>query len=222
MDFVKIILGSYNMILHYNSIMKKQFFPLALILIAGVSVCVARRKREKPELRFTDCGKNPHRPIFFYDFKANPIPIITPGTLYVSMAGNISYDLPRRISIKLEVKKYFIGIAFLVPCFDSNIGSCTYDNICANLETFERRQRCPKRLRNFNIQCHCPFQAGEFNFKDLALNIPKIGGFAGAFVKVRGDYEVVFKVLDENTEELGCLNLRFTIKRRHKGWLFKI
>jgi hypothetical protein len=40
-------------------------------------------------------------------------------------------------------------------------------------------------LRDHQIQCYCPFRAGTFSFKNLAINIPKIGGFAGAFVKVR-------------------------------------
>lgn len=56
--------------------------------------------------------------------------------------------------------------------------------------------------------------------KNLAVNIPKIGGYAGSFVK--GDYAVNFRVLDENDDELGCLNLRFAMKKRNKGWLFRI
>ena len=61
----------------------------------------------------------------------------------------------------------------------------TYENICLNLERYEKRQRCPKRLRHLDIQCYCPFHAGVFSVKNLAVNIPKIGGYAGSFVKVR-------------------------------------
>lgn len=60
-----------------------------------------------------------------------------------------------------------------------------YENICFNLERFEQRRRCPKRLRHLDIQCYCPFRAGAFSVKNLAVNIPKIGGYAGSFVKVR-------------------------------------
>lgn len=60
-----------------------------------------------------------------------------------------------------------------------------YEDICDNLAAFERRRRCPRMLRDYKIQCYCPFRAGTFSFKNLAVNIPKIGGFAGAFVKVR-------------------------------------
>ncbi|KAJ8297514.1 hypothetical protein KUTeg_024045 [Tegillarca granosa] len=150
---------------------------------------------------------DPYRPVIINSINVHPVPIITPGTLYVSLSGNLTYDLPRRISIQLEVRKYFIGIP-------------TYENICANLETYEKRSRCPRRLRPFNVQCYCPFKAGVFNIKDLAVNIPKIGGHAGAFIK--GEYKVKFRILDENRDELGCLELNFSMKRRHRGWLFKI
>lgn len=46
------------MILIYNNIMKKGYLPVVLVLVACSSLCVARRKREKPVLRFTDCGKS--------------------------------------------------------------------------------------------------------------------------------------------------------------------
>lgn len=65
------------------------------------------------------------------------------------------------------------------------IFSSLYEDICDNLAAFERRRRCPRMLRDYKIQCYCPFRAGTFSFKNLAVNIPKIGGFAGAFVKVR-------------------------------------
>ena len=68
-------------------------------------------------------GEKKDRPIFFHDVQAYPIPIITPGTLYVSMLGNVTYTLPRMISVKMTVTKYFIGIPFQLPCFNNNIGS---------------------------------------------------------------------------------------------------
>ncbi|WAR00418.1 hypothetical protein MAR_024790, partial [Mya arenaria] len=130
------------------------------------------------------------RPLQFYDVKAHPVPIVTPGTLYVSFRGNITYDLPRDISFELGLVKYFIGIPFPLPCFDSSLGSC------------------------------CPFKSGEFNVKNLPLNIPKIRGFARAFI--RGDYGLKLRVLDSESTELGCLQLEFSVKKRYRGWLFKI
>ena len=68
-------------------------------------------------------GMNPDRPLWVFEFRASPVPIITPGTLYVSFRGNITRDLPRTLSIELRVVKYLIGIPFPLPCFDGTIGS---------------------------------------------------------------------------------------------------
>ncbi|XP_041357547.1 ganglioside GM2 activator-like [Gigantopelta aegis] len=129
-------------------------------------------------------GKDPTRPIHFYNIKAHPMPIIIPGTLYVSMVGNVTHDLPRRITIEMSIMKYFFGIPFMIPCFDNRIGSCTYNNICQKLERYETNG-CPRTLRHFNMQCHCPLLAGEFTI-----------------LKVPGDYELVLNILDENKKEL--------------------
>ncbi|KAL3878934.1 hypothetical protein ACJMK2_031258 [Sinanodonta woodiana] len=125
--------------------------------------------------------KDPRRPIVFYDVRVHPMPIVTPGTVYLTFSGNITKDLPRGISVELGVVKYMIGIPFPLPCFDNHLGSCLYSNICANLAEYEYRG-CPKKFKQYNIQCYCPFQAGDFSLRNLPLNIPKIGGFAGAFV----------------------------------------
>ncbi|XP_067662986.1 ganglioside GM2 activator-like [Haliotis asinina] len=190
-----------------------------VVFLCGCAVVSARRKRERTILRFADCGKENNRPIHFYDVKASPMPVIIPGTLYVSFTGNVTEDLPRRVSVELSIMKYFFGIPFMIPCFDNHIGSCTYDNICHRLEKYEQ-SGCPKTLRAYNVQCHCPFQAGDFTVSRVPVNVPKIHGFAGALIN--GDYELVLSILDENRSQLGCLELKFSMKKRHRGWLFKI
>ncbi|XP_076446909.1 ganglioside GM2 activator-like [Babylonia areolata] len=194
-------------------------------LIVAVLLCclpppgAGRRKREKATLRFSDCGTDPHRPIRFLAVKAHPIPVIVPGTLYVTMAGNVTYDLPRRLTVELSIMKYIFGFAITVPCLKGRIGSCTYENICASLERFERR-RCPRSLRRHGLPCHCPFRAGEFSVHDLPLNVPKVHGYAASLLN--GDYRLTLSVYDEEHIQLGCLELKFSMKKRHRGWLFKI
>jgi hypothetical protein len=39
---------------------------------------------------------------------------------------------------------------------------------------------------------------------------------------LQGDYKLVMSMYDDEREELGCLELRFSMKKRHRGWLFKI
>lgn len=38
----------------------------------------------------------------------------------------------------------------------------------------------------------------------------------------QGDYGVTIKVLDEFMTELGCVEMKLSLKKRHKGWLFRI
>ncbi|XP_060590967.1 ganglioside GM2 activator-like isoform X1 [Ruditapes philippinarum] len=195
---------------------------VAIVIFAKEIQCRrGRKKRDKYGLKFSDCGADPDRPLRFYDVKAHPIPIITPGTLYVSFKGNISRDLPRTIAIELGLVKYFVGIPFPLPCFDNRLGSCSYYNICDNLQKYELLG-CPKTIKQYGVQCSCPFKAGEFNVRNLPLNIPKVRGFARAFIRVRGDYGLTLRILDDDSTELGCLRLGFSVKKRYKGWLFKI
>ncbi|KAK7097360.1 hypothetical protein V1264_004351 [Littorina saxatilis] len=192
---------------------------LAVLLFCLPPSALSRRKREKATLRFSDCGSDPNRPIHFQMVKAHPIPVIVPGTLYVTMAGNLTADLPRRLRVELSIMKYFFGFPFTVPCFRGKIGSCVYDNICDSLERFEGR-RCPRTLRQHGLQCHCPFHAGHFSVQDLPLNVPKVQGYAGSLLN--GDYKLMLSVYDEERVQLGCLELKFSMKKRHRGWLFKI
>lgn len=39
---------------------------------------------------------------------------------------------------------------------------------------------------------------------------------------LQGDYGVSIKVLDEFMTELGCVEMKLSLKKRHKGWLFRI
>ena len=72
---------------------------------------------------FSITGLDADRPLRIYEVKANPIPIVTPGTLYVSFKGNLTEDLPNVLSVELQWVKYFVGIPFPIPCFETNIGS---------------------------------------------------------------------------------------------------
>ena len=74
---------------------------------------------------------------------------------------------------------------FFLVCFS------LYENICDNLLKFEVLG-CPKTLRNYGVQCSCPFKAGPFSVRNLPLNIPKVRGFARAFIRVRVSGFLIF------------------------------
>jgi len=54
------------------------------------------------------------------------------------------------LELTVQVKVGFIWIN--IPCRD-NLGSCTYNNICAKLAKID----CPDLLKKYGIPCHCPF-----------------------------------------------------------------
>ncbi|XP_050416839.1 ganglioside GM2 activator [Patella vulgata] len=192
---------------------------MTVVFIWCFEVTQARKKREKNMFKFSDCGTNPNRPIYFTQVSASPMPIIIPGTLYVSLSGNITYDLPRRLSLEISITKYFFGVPFMIPCINSYIGSCTYDNICARFEQYES-SGCPRSLWGYGIQCHCPVAATDFSIKKIPVNVPKIHGFAAPLIN--GNYALTVSILGENRVELGCLEVKFSMKKRHRGWIFKI
>ncbi|XP_005100086.1 ganglioside GM2 activator [Aplysia californica] len=98
-------------------------------------------------------------------------------------------------------------------------GPGTYENICHSLETYES-MGCPRAMRHHGLYCYCPFTAGKFHFKNLPVNMPKVHGFAGALLN--GDYELELRIHEEEGDELGCLHIKFSMKKRNRGWLFKI
>ncbi|XP_013082210.2 ganglioside GM2 activator-like [Biomphalaria glabrata] len=199
--------------------LRTAYVSLLMALINLTYIRAEGRESEGSVIQeYTDCGSEDK--IIYFDYvHATPMPVIVPGTLFVTVLGNVTMDLPRRVNVYLEIKKYIFGFPFTVPCFNGGLGSCTFENICRQLEQYEA-VGCPKALRHFGIQCHCPFAAGHFNLTRLPINIPKISGLAKSLVN--GDYLLELRINEEDGPELGCLRVNFSMKRRHKGWLFKI
>ncbi|XP_029639008.1 ganglioside GM2 activator-like [Octopus sinensis] len=197
----------------------KSFVTLFILLLLELNKTFAgKRRQERSVLRFADCGKSQHRVITINHVRINPMPIVAPGTVYLSMAGTLSHDLPRRLTVDLNVTKYIFKVPFRLPCFNRRFGSCMYDNICNSLEKYQI-YGCPKELTDKNLRCHCPFLNGNFRIDKLPLSIPKFGGFAGPLIN--GHYKLHVRVLGDEKEELGCLELKFSIRKRSKGWFFK-
>lgn len=197
--------------------MKYLLLPVVLLLVCAFTM--AKKKKDRSILRFSDCGTDPQRPIRIRYVRISPMPVVIPGTLYLSMGGTLTHDLPRRLTIDLSVTKYIFKMSFELPCFDSRVGSCVYENVCNSLEKYQIFG-CPKGLTDKNIRCHCPFLAGDFQIDKVPLNIPKLNGLAGAFIN--GNYKLQMRILGDQREELGCLEMKFSVRKRHKGWFFKI
>nr|XP_056721046.1 ganglioside GM2 activator [Euleptes europaea] len=144
-----------------------------------------------------------------------PDPICIPGDVTLSASGTttITLDAPVKAVITLEKK---IGDMWLkVPCVD-DLGSCTYDDLCAILDTLvPPGQPCPQPLQSYGIPCHCPFKAGTYNLPPSDIFIPNMD--LPSFL-TNGDYRLK-SVLSNGDQEIGCLKLSFSL---HSGsqWLW--
>lgn len=100
------------------------FLSISILLVIKISSCMHWVLCDRwLVLLPSDTGSDPDRLIHFHEVKAHPMPIIVPGTLYVTFAGNFTSDLPRRLTVELNIMKYFFGFPFSVPCLKGGIGS---------------------------------------------------------------------------------------------------
>ena len=68
-------------------------------------------------------GVGDEKIVHFHTVQATPIPVVLPGVLYLSLAGNVSADLPRRVNVYLNVKKFIYGFPLVLPCLSNGVGS---------------------------------------------------------------------------------------------------
>ncbi|CAH1776874.1 unnamed protein product [Owenia fusiformis] len=180
-----------------------------------------RHSRAHKQLEYSDCGDGPNKAVFINHAIADPLPIVSPGKLRVSAGVNITRALPYSMYLDLTVTKYFLGLPFLLPCINGIVGTCEYRNMCSYLEIF-KGGNCPRVLQDQGLPCTCPVQPGTYKVKDVNLKIPKLEGISSLLAQ--GEYEITAKLMDDVTRgELGCIKIKFTMKRRKKksGWFFK-
>ncbi|XP_060096276.1 ganglioside GM2 activator [Heteronotia binoei] len=152
-----------------------------------------------------NCG--PSDPAWIKSLNIIPDPICIPGdmTVCASATTTVAIEAPLKGVIVLEKK---MGDMWLkIPCMD-NIGSCTYNNLCAMLdELIPPGQLCPEPLQSYGIPCHCPFKAGTYNLPPSVIYIPNLD--LPSFL-TNGDYRIKI-VLSMGDQELGCAKISFSL-----------
>ncbi|XP_054833825.1 ganglioside GM2 activator [Eublepharis macularius] len=136
-----------------------------------------------------------------------PDPIRIPGDVTVSVSGatTITLEAPMTAIVTLEKK---IGDMWLkVPCVDQ-LGSCTYDDVCAILDSLvPPGQPCPEPLHSYGIPCRCPFKAGSYGLPSTDLYIPNMD--LPSFL-TNGDYRLKV-ILKNHEQEFGCVMVSFSL-----------
>ncbi|ELU03813.1 hypothetical protein CAPTEDRAFT_155689 [Capitella teleta] len=130
-----------------------------------------------------------------------PDPLKIPGNITVSFSGELGVDLSTPIKLELMLKKkVFFWVE--IPCID-NVGSCTYDDVCALLKSF----KCPPVFVKHGIPCRCPVKAGKYSLPSSDIFIDPAG--IPSFLE-DGDYRAQAKLL-KGDQEITCVNIQISI-----------
>lgn len=136
-----------------------------------------------------------------------PDPVCIPGDMTVSVSGATSVALEAPLTADVTLEKNIGNVWIKIPCIDE-LGSCTYDDVCAILDReIPPGQPCPEPLHSCGIPCHCPFKAGTYNLPPSDFYLPNVG--LPPFL-TKGDYRCKL-VLKNHGQVLGCLSVSLSL-----------
>uniref|UniRef100_A0ACB8EJ00 Uncharacterized protein n=2 Tax=Sphaerodactylus townsendi TaxID=933632 RepID=A0ACB8EJ00_9SAUR len=143
-----------------------------------------------------------------------PDPICIPGDVTVSASGTTTTAIEAPLKGNVTLEKKFGNMWMRIPCVDE-LGSCTYDDLCAELDTLiPPGTKCPEPIISYGIPCHCPFKAGTYNLPPSDIYIPNLD--LPSFL-TNGDYRLT-AVLSNCDQEIACLKVRFSL--HSASWWF--
>ncbi|XP_034961588.1 ganglioside GM2 activator isoform X1 [Zootoca vivipara] len=153
-----------------------------------------------------NCGPSSD-PAVIRSLSISPDPISMPGDVTVSVAAATTVALTSPLKGEVVLEKKIGDMWIKVPCVDE-LGSCTYDDLCAKLDqAIPPGQPCPEPMQTYGIPCHCPFRAGSYNLPSSTFYIPTLDLPP---MLTNGDYR--FKVvLSNGDQQLGCLKLSLSL-----------
>ncbi|XP_033742629.1 ganglioside GM2 activator-like [Pecten maximus] len=142
---------------------------------------------------FKSCGGNTDS---IFNLTISPDPIVFPGVLTVDAHINLKQEISTPLMAQLTVQRKVGGIWIEVPCI-TNIGSCTYEKLCEDLESVT----CPASITEL---CHCPIKAKTYSVHQTFE--------VDATVFPVGDYNVTAKVtFGPDGKYSQCIDALFTI-----------
>lgn len=128
-----------------------------------------------------------------------------------------SRGLKGTLRTDLNIIRTISGLALPVRCYlveDTWMGSCTYYDFCNTFIGFLDPNDCPQSFIDAGISCSCPLDIPEGSV-DLFYNLD-VPDFSQnrllSFISI-GDFDVKL-VLNDPVGYFGCINLKFTMKKR--------
>ena len=133
--------------------------------------------------------------MYFYDY------------LKLALISNDNYTIYFQLFVTMKRK---LGIIWIpIPCDEKlKIGSCHYSDAC-DLSPFKDSSSCPSIFQDLHIPCKCPVTQGHYQINNYTIPIPKLP--LPDFL-VTGKYAVKAKAYDNNNHEIGCFQIKLTLK----------
>lgn len=137
----------------------------------------------------------------------SPDPIPLPGNITASAGVTLTETLkaPLKAEITLKKKLPILGYTTL-PCID-NVGSCTYDDLCALIPP---QTECSPPFSTYHIPCQCPFPAGTYYLPPYNIQLPSAGSIPSFLTD--GDYYGQATLIDAAGKEVGCYDAYVSLK----------
>lgn len=105
----------------------------------------SQRSHSVEGFSWNNCGK-PSKVLQIKDLTVTPDPVKEGSSAHVSIAGNLTEDIPAPIAVDVLLEIKYVGVWHKVPC-THGLGSCSYPDICAKMPP----GRCPLKKRSFSL-----------------------------------------------------------------------
>ncbi|KAG7483997.1 hypothetical protein MATL_G00044610 [Megalops atlanticus] len=136
-----------------------------------------------------------------------PSHITVPGSVSVSFVGELKAPVKAPVTIKLSLKRKLAWKWVKFPCL-RGFGSCTYNDICQQLDEIFPGDTCPSLVMSAGGSCQCPLKPGMLTIPPTTLHIPKlvVPGFLA-----NGKYRVEVKAFS-GSQLITCVQTTVNLK----------
>nr|XP_023671346.1 ganglioside GM2 activator-like [Paramormyrops kingsleyae] len=160
--------------------------------------------REPGISTWTNCGSSDILNITSFSI---PSQITIPGSINVSFLGELKVPVSAPLKIAVLLRRKVFGLWVWLPCLNG-YGSCTYKNICEDINEIGEEGGCPLLISLAGGSCVCPIQPVVLHLPPTVLNISDVE--VPSFL-ANGEYEVQITV-SSGTQEIACLRTSFHLK----------
>ncbi|XP_062513886.1 ganglioside GM2 activator-like [Corticium candelabrum] len=165
--------------------------------------------REQGQLfRWTNCSAISTAALKVNNGSVTPDPVPLPGNITASVGVTLTETLKSPLKAEVTLKKKLPVLGYTsIPCID-NVGSCTYDDLCALIP--DSTGECGPPFSTYKLPCHCPFPAGSYYLPPIEIQLPSAGSIPSFLTN--GDYYGQASLFDAAGHPVGCYEAYLSLK----------